>query len=128
MEQLCKTQFPQNLQCPNAAKMYEMGTTMFGVKGFGELQNDYCTCVERKEIVSHYGNLFQDIYKTHSNKTQEEIDSTIDNLLIKAGEDASVRKLGTLFYQIMKKYDTAIRHEDRRIGMDPPKPKRDHEL
>ncbi|KAL7575451.1 hypothetical protein ACA910_007350 [Epithemia clementina (nom. ined.)] len=138
MKNLCRTTFPNNPQCPQAAQMYQLGTTMFGVQGFGELQNEYCTCVDRSSIVDHYKTLFQSIYQTHSNKTSDEIESTIENLFNKVGATTAavadsnnnqsanvvVKKLSALFYQILRKYDTAIRHEEKRIGMNPPKPKK----
>lgn len=141
MKNLCHTAFPSNPACPGAAQMYQMGTTMFGVKGFGELQNDYCTCIDRTNVIDHYRKLFRDIYQTHSNKTSTEIESTIENLLTKVVEtgdsaftasnnaaSALVKRLSGLFYKMLKKYDTAIRHEGKRIGMTPPKPKTRDEL
>ena len=110
--------------------MYQMGTTMFGIKGFGELQNDHCTCVDRKEVITHYRELFRGIYQMHSNKTSTEIEETVNNLMSKVGATtlvgadnggaSVVKKLAGLFYRILKKYDTAIRHEEKRLGMTPP--------
>jgi hypothetical protein len=123
MKRLCKTAFPSNPQCAGAAQMYQMGTTMFGGSGFEDLQRDYCECIPKSDVTAHYSKLLKKVYKGHSTKSEAETTETIDKLMAKAGEEPSVRKLGSLFYKILKKYDSAIQHEGKRVGANPPKPK-----
>mmetsp|Transcript_13179 Transcript_13179/g.21850 ORF Transcript_13179/g.21850 Transcript_13179/m.21850 type:complete len:219 (-) Transcript_13179:33-689(-) len=123
MKHLCKSAFSSNPQCAGAAQMYQMGTTMFGGSGFTDLQNDYCVCIPKSDVASHYTKLLRKVYKGHSTKSETEITETITKLIIKAGETPSVRMLGNLFYKILKKYDSAIQHEGKRVGAKPPRPK-----
>lgn len=44
MKSLCKTNFPSNKQCSQAASMYSMGTSMFGGDAFENSQQEYCEC------------------------------------------------------------------------------------
>ena len=45
----------------------------------------------------------------------------VSRLTDKAGD--SIKNVGNLFYNVMKKYDSAIRHEGNREEHDPPRNK-----
>jgi secretory phospholipase A2 len=118
MKALCETAFSSNPQCSSAAQMYQMGTTMFGSSGFQELQNDFCECVPESDVKKQYTQLLEKLYKDHTSKSASEISEMISKLMDKTGD--SIQKLGNLFYNVMKKYDSAIQHEGKRVGADPP--------
>jgi hypothetical protein len=122
MEELCNTVFTSNPQCTSAAQVYQMGTTMFGGNGFQDLQNDFCECIPKSIVKKHYTKLLDKLYREHTDKSPEEISEMTSRLLDKTGD--SVRKLGSLFYKISKKYDSVIQHEGPRVGVDPPRPKK----
>ena len=122
MEELCRTVFTSNPQCSSAAQVYQMGTTMFGGNGFQDLQNDFCQCVPKSGVKKHYTKLLDKVYREHTSKTPTEISQLTSKLLDKTGD--SVQKLGSLFYKISKKYDSVIQHEGKRVGGDPPRPKK----
>ncbi len=123
MKNLCTTTFPANTQCSGAAQMYEMGVTMFGGSGFIGLQDDFCECIEVASVVERYSNILRRIYLEHSGKGEAAIGEIISAQVSKFGLKAGVKQLGALFYRVLKKYDSAIRHVDARVGRDPPKPK-----
>jgi secretory phospholipase A2 len=122
LEQLCKTTFTSNRQCSSAAQMYQLGTTMFGGNGFQGLQNDFCVCLPQSKVTEHYTQLLTQLYRDHSDKSDVEIHEFTTRLMTKAG--TSIRKLGKVFNNMIKKYDTAIQHEGKRVGANPPQPKR----
>jgi secretory phospholipase A2 len=121
MEELCRTAFKSNPQCSSAAQVYQMGTTMFGGNGFQDLQRDFCECVPKSNVQKHYRKLLEKLYKEHSEKSVNEVSEALTKLMIKAGD--SVPRLGNFFYMIMKKYESVIQHEGKRVGVDPPRPK-----
>jgi secretory phospholipase A2 len=118
MKELCWEIFPENLQCSQAAQMYQMGTTMFGSSGFQTLQYDFCECVPKSDVKKHYTQLLEKLYTDHTSKTASESSEMVAKLMDKAGD--SIQKLGNLFYYILKKYDSAIQHEGARVGANPP--------
>ena len=122
MEELCNTVFVNNPQCSSAAQVYQLGTTMFGGNGFQELQNEFCECVPKSNVQIQYTMLLDKLYRMHSRKSPTEISAFVSKLVIKAGD--SIPKLGRLFYKVVKKYDTSIQHEGKRVGANPPRPEK----
>lgn len=121
MTQLCNSAFKRNPECPGAAQVYQMGTSMFGGSGFSNLQDDFCECIPKSQASSHYTKLLTSIYQKHSTKSNEEIPAVVENLMSKA--DSKVSMMAKLFYKVLKKYDSAISHEGPRKGRNPPRPK-----
>jgi secretory phospholipase A2 len=117
MKNLCKTNFPKNRECPNAASTYVMGTTIFGGGGFEGLQQEYCTCIPEGERMTHYAKLVDNFYREFAPHDQK---STGEKLV----NDAVAKKtpLWKLYYNLHDKYDKAIAHDARRMAMNPPVP------
>ena len=74
---MCKTVFSSNSQCKNAADMYIMGTTMFGMQGYYDSQQDNCECIDNslENITQHYVTLVENFYKEYAPDKQSKVDS-----------------------------------------------------
>lgn len=141
MMKLCDTNFSRNKDCKSAAQMYAMGTMMFGNQGFQESQQRHCMCITSNkaksakdvstnrndplnELESHYVELIDDFYKKYSADTLQE--KTPKDIVMTYSREKKT-SLPRLYYELHKKYDTAIKHIENRIGLNivrPPEVKR----
>lgn len=111
--------------------MYTMGTSMFGGGGFADSQQEYCECIPKDEVKTHYSQLVHKFYLDHvPDKAGEWADETESGKLSKwlspytNGENRQeFSKITKLHVELYSKYDSAIAHVGDRVGMNPPRPK-----
>ena len=129
MHQLCSKVFSHNPECKSAASTYSMGTSLFGRDLFAQGQEEYCECVDSKDLISHYMSYTKQFYQDNvpSDLTKDPEDILSDNSkYLKTSVKSSVvtyPNLRRLVYDLHKKYDNAIVHIENRKGRkNVPKP------
>ena len=125
MKKMCNSNFKSRKNsCEQAADMYTMGVNMFGVQGYHESQNEYCSCVNKNDVIDHYKKLFHEFYITYTNKDSYNATILIDRILNidddSEDTDKIFRKTKRTFYNLIKKYPNAIRYSGERAHLTPP--------
>lgn len=140
LQNLCRTAFANNKDCPQAAQMYAMGTTMFGSGEFAKSQEEFCECVPREDVRPHYASLVERFYQAHARDKAGEwghddesgpwrIDKYLKDYKAKdGGKRSQLARVAKLHYALHKRYPEAILHVGSRKGRRPPRSRAKDEL
>ena len=116
----------------NAANMLGMAGNMFGNSGYEKTQSDSCVCVENDVdvITDHYTTLVQDFYRKYAPEKEDNARDIVDDARYTANSgtfEKPIYKFYELFYKLLKKYDSAIKHVGARDGKSIVIPRRVHD-
>lgn len=127
MKRMCLKNFKNNPDCSGAANMYAAATKMLGAAGYSQSQNDYCTCVDSSQVLTHYAQVidkFYDNFVEESRRKDGKALVTSSKYSKNSGTSERPRydDIYRIVYNLHKKYDHSIGHEDTRVGKTPPRP------
>lgn len=121
MKRLCDNNFKSNPDCNSAASLYALGTNMFGVAGFEEAQNDNCMCIPSSDVTKHYATLIDEFYTKYVKKSDRKDGKTIVSNSKHSFNSGTMsepvyKNMYRIYYELHKKYDSAIKHIGKRAG------------
>ena len=112
--------------------MLGMAGNMFGNSGYDKAQTENCICVENDidVITEHYTKLVGDFYGTYAPDKVYDARDIVDDAKYTSNSgsfDKPSYKFHELFYKLLKKYDSAIKHIGERVGKTIVVPRRIHD-
>jgi hypothetical protein len=101
----------QREECDKLAMLFVMGTSLFGCKGYTELQGEGCACVSTREKanerVRQYAHEFYSVYNQTHTLPESFMDKFLD-LPRSAPRVKQIGKHGELIFRLYRKYPKSI--------------------
>ena len=112
MKHQCKAMQPKKRrkECDNMASLFVTGTSIFGCKGYMELQDEGCDCVSQTDAEIRAKEYAEEFYATYNGThvLPEAFTSLYFDLSPKLPRENVIKKHGEMFFRLYRKYPQAI--------------------